>query len=214
MRGPSSEASGSSHQQNPRRAQQRPADGDPLLLASGQPRRPPVEKVADAQDLHDVAPLGGPGAAVPRRKPAAEREVLAHREMGKQAGLLEHVTDATAVRRQGDPAAGVEEYRVAGRNPPLVRPQQAGDGVDHRCLAGAGTPEQRSDPVRCREGGIQLEAAETMAERNVEAHLSAILRAMRRETNSEAKSAAIAIATETITSRSADDSPPGTWRKV
>ena len=166
----------------------------------------------ESQDFDDVIHVLDSGAA--RCEPTAEGEVLANREVGEQTPFLEHVADPPAVRRECDPAARIEEHRIVRRNLSLVGLQQTGDRVDDGGLARAGPSEQRRDPVGSRELGVEREPLETVPERNVEAHLAATQRAMRRDTNSEARSAAMATAIETITSRTADDSPPGTWRKA
>ena len=41
------------HQQQPGAGEQRAAEGDALLLAAGEPRRPAVEKMADAEKIDD-----------------------------------------------------------------------------------------------------------------------------------------------------------------
>ena len=199
------------HQQDTRRAQERAADGDALLLAARQPSGPAVEQVPDPEDFDDLPDVLRLGAA--RCEPAAERKVLADREVGEQAPFLEHVADPTAMRRKRDPATRIEQDRIACLDPSLVRPQQARDRFDDRGLARARTPEQRRDAVGRGEFRVERESLEAMPERNVQAHLAATQRAIRRETNSEARRAAIATAIETTTSLTADDSPPGTWRK-
>ena len=66
-------------------AKQRAADGDALLLAAREPARAAREQGADAEQLDDAVDLGRSrrAAFLPAREPAAEEQVLAHREMGK-----------------------------------------------------------------------------------------------------------------------------------
>src|SRR5262245_50576739 len=82
-------------QQRGRVGKQRPADGDTLLFAARQVRRTPLEELLEPEQPHRLIErqraVGSEEAAVV--------QVLPYREMGQQPALLEHVADASAMRR-------------------------------------------------------------------------------------------------------------------
>ena len=96
MRASSSEASGSSISSRRGLGEQRPADGDALLLAARQPARPALEQAADAEQVDH--PLEVVAALARRREPAAVEQVLPHGQVREQPPLLEHVADPAPVR--------------------------------------------------------------------------------------------------------------------
>jgi hypothetical protein len=64
-------------------------------------------------------------------------EVLLDAEMRKQPRVLEHISDAPAVRRDMDAPRRVVEGVAVDLDPAAVRLQEPGDHVDQRGLAGA-----------------------------------------------------------------------------
>ncbi len=153
------------HEKELGRGEQGPADGDTLLLAAGQTRRPPVEEMGDAERL-DHRIEGYPAGAL-RQEPAAEDEILAHGQMGKQAGILKHEADPATVRRHEDAGYRIHQRAAAKHDPAAVRPGKPGDQVDGHGLAGAGPPEQSGDAGLVLESDIEIEGAER--ERHIDA---------------------------------------------
>ena len=93
MRAASSEASGAT-------------DGDPLALAARQPARMAVQERREIEQRSDPGFLGCVAGEPPH--PAAVTQILAHSQMRKQTALLEHVSDAAAMRRDVHAGSGVE----------------------------------------------------------------------------------------------------------
>src|SRR5688500_3155367 len=96
--------------------------------------------------------------AVPEQ--ARIREVLPHRQMGKQPTLLEHVAKAPLAGGYMDALSAIEERVSVEGNTPLARTDQAGNGVHHRRLTGAGLPEQCRHPGAALEGCLEPELSE------------------------------------------------------
>src|SRR5690606_4498170 len=94
----------------------------------------PVEQMADTEQVDHVVK----GAVVPGHPvhPAAIVEILAHREMGKQATFLEDVADAAAPGWYVDARSGVEQDVVPKHDAAAVWPGQPGHHVDEAGLAG------------------------------------------------------------------------------
>ena len=188
------------------------ADGDPLLLAARQRAGAAAQQMPDAEHFDD-APHVIARAAL-RREPAPVKQVLAHGQMRKEPPFLEDVAEPAAVGRQPRAALRVEQHPAVRDRPPGLRPQQPRNGVDGRGLAGAGAAEQNGHARRRLEGNVELEAGEGMADGDGERHAPATRLATRRATSSESSSAAMETTMAMTTRRSADVSPPGTWRKV
>ena len=110
-----------------------------------------------------------------RREPAAVEQVLPHGEMREQAPVLEHVADAPLVHRHEDAALGVDHRDVVHDDAALVGPDQAGDDVDQRGLAGARAAEQRGEPAVGREARIEAEAPQPMLDVDGERHASVLI---------------------------------------
>ena len=201
------------HQKQARAAEQSPADGDALTLAARQGARPAGQQRADAQHLDHALHVGniGPVAA---GEPASVAEVLAHGHMREEPRLLEDVADAPPVRRQKNTLARIEQRIAIDPGMTGIDRDQAGQRVDHRGLARAGAAEQGGDAGRRLEGDVERKAGKGMADGDGQAHAPRILRATSRLTHSDSSSAAIATTTETMTSRAAEASPPGTCRKA
>ncbi len=86
------------HQQNAWFVDQRPRDGNALLLAAGQLRRAPMSKLFELHQLqHRVDPTFtlGAGQFANRQR---ERDVVAHRQVREKRVTLEHHTDVAFVR--------------------------------------------------------------------------------------------------------------------
>ena len=112
------------------------------------------------------------------------------------------------------PALGIDQHAAVDLDAPLVGPDQPGDHVDQRRLAGARRSEQRRQPPGALEAGVDGEIAEPMADVDEDGHSMSIRRPTRRASTSEATSAAIEMTIEISVSRSAPSSPPGTCVKV
>ena len=132
--------------------------------------------------------------------------------MRKQPRILEHVADAPPVRRHVDACGRVVERFAVERDDAAVRPQQAGDHVDQRGLAGAGRAEQAGDAALAFERGFQREFAELFGDVDAQHGQFPCRRLVARRANhSEAIRAPIAITMEISTSRAAAVSPSGVW---
>ena len=107
-----------------------------------------------------------------------------------------------------DALCGVDQNAAACGDAARVRPDQPGDDVDQRGLARPGCAEQRGQLPAAFECGIELERAEPMPDVDRQRHSSSIRRPTRRASTSEAISATIETAMETIR-RNTPASPPG-----
>ncbi len=155
------------HQQQARPGEQRAAERDALLLAAGEVARPAPEQRLQAEQLDDLPQLLA--ALVLRHAAHAVGEVAAHRVVREQAAFLEDVAEAPALRPQVDAAGGVEQHPAVERDAPAVGPQQAGEHVDQRRLAGAGAAEQGDDAGRLAgEGEVELEVAQALFDLDLE----------------------------------------------
>jgi hypothetical protein len=128
------------HQQQARVDGQGTGDADPLAFATREQIGFAVEQMADAQQLDgliETDPLRAGDAL------QAVAQVAHHREMGKQAGLLEHVADGPLVRWH--PAGGVLPHLAIDGEPSLRGTLQPGNAAQQRGFTRAGVPEQRSD---------------------------------------------------------------------
>ena len=124
------------HQQELRLRQERAADCDPLAFAAGKLAWRAVEQSGDAEKLDDFVErdFRPTGVVVVARR--AEQEVAAHREMRKQARLLEHIAERAPMGRQKSALRVLPD--LAGDDAKSVRePLEAGDAAQHRGLAAA-----------------------------------------------------------------------------
>ena len=121
LRGWSSEARGSVHQQQARPGEQRPAERDALLLAAGEAVRPALGQSIQTQQLDDlfearagvsVAPAAGALGAI--------EQIAPHREVREQTAFLKHVAEPALLRRQVDAGGAVEQRRAVDRDAPFV----------------------------------------------------------------------------------------------
>ena len=108
------------------------------------------------------------------------------------------------------PAAVSSSDLAVDRDGAAIGPQQAGDHVDQRGLAGAGGAEQAGDAAFAGERGFDRELAELFCDVDAQHGQFPCRRCVARRANhSEAISAPIAMTIETTTSRSAAASPSG-----
>ena len=139
-------------------------------------------------------------------------EILPDVEMRKQPRILKHVADPAAVRRHVNAFRRIVQRFAVERDDAAVGPQQAGDHVDQRGLAGAGRAEQAGDAALAFERGFQRELAELFCDVDAQHGQFPCRRFVARRANhSEAISAPIAITMEISTSRAAAVSPSGVW---
>ena len=132
--------------------------------------------------------------------------------MRKQPRVLEHVADAPPVRRHVDACGRVVQRFAVERDDAAVGPQQPGDHVDQRGLAGAGRAEQAGDAALAFERGFEREFAELFGDVDAQHGQFPCRRLVARRANhSEAIRAPIAITMEISTSRAAAVSPSGVW---
>src|SRR5207248_606116 len=99
------------------------------------------------------------------------------------------------------PGRAVVPDVAAERDPAGGRSRQAGDGAEHRALAGAGRPDERDRPLD-RERQLDVEGAERNPEvcsESVSVHEVASLRAMRRAALMRTRRPLIASATSKST---------------
>ena len=130
--------------------------------------------------------------------------------MRKQPRILEYITDAAAMRRDVDAGSAIVEHFAVDGDAAAIRPQQSRDHVDQRGLAGTRGAEQAGDPALAFERGLKRKLAELFCDVDAQHDQFPCRRFVARRANhSDAISALIAIAMETITSRSAAVSPSG-----
>ena len=82
------------------------------------------------------------------RRPAARRRrrCSPHVHVREERVLLEHEAEPPLVRLEEDPRPGVEPDILAQRDPPGSRPDEPGDGAEHRRLARSRRPDERDRP--------------------------------------------------------------------
>ncbi|MOA46237.1 hypothetical protein D3C78_1687270 [compost metagenome] len=91
--------------------------------------------------MADTQQFGGMGHVDPALRPGdaleAELQVGQHRQMGKQAGFLEHVAQRAFVRRYEHLVIAVLPDFIVDLDKTLIGPFQAGDAAQASGLAGA-----------------------------------------------------------------------------
>ena len=112
---------------------ERAGERDPLLLAAGELRRPPVGEPGHVDGVEQLPGAGRRGAAGHPLGTRPERDVGQRGEVREQQGLLGEEPDATPVR--GHVHTGVGERPATDPDVPGVGPQQAGEDVEQRRLA-------------------------------------------------------------------------------
>lgn len=113
------------HEQEARIGEQRPPDGNPLLLTAREAPRSPFENGCDAEQVDH--PIEVVAASARGCEPAAIEEVLSHGQVGKEASFLEYVAEAAPVARHRDAAPGVDEHdasTIASPRSGRIRPAQ------------------------------------------------------------------------------------------
>src|SRR5262249_41260165 len=139
-------------------------------------------------------------------------EIGQNAQMRKQPRILEHVADAAAMRGNMDALFGVVERLAVDDDGAAVGTEQSRDHVDQRGLARSGSAEEAGDAALAFEGRRKRELAELFCDVDAQHRQFPCRRAVaRRENHSAPISAASAITTETITSRSAAASPSTVW---
>src|SRR5947207_12210946 len=135
--------------------------------------------------------------------------------MRKQPTFLEHIAEAATLRRPIDLLGGREQDLLVDRDPSAIWADQARERIDERSLAGAGAAEERCDAGRRRgEHRGKRERAEAFLD--VDLYHAALPSrwASRRDSSSDARSAAKERATEITVRRIAAASPPGCWIRL
>src|SRR5581483_5150488 len=126
--------------------------------------------------------------------------------------ILEHIADVPPPRRHVEALCGVVEHIAVNGDGAAIGPEQPGDHVDQRGLAGTRSAEQAGDAAFALEGGFKREFAESFSHVNPQHGQFPCSRAVARRAKTSAPiSAANAVTTETTTSRSAAVSPSGVW---
>ena len=95
---------------------------------------------------------------------AAELDVPLHRHVREQRVVLEHEPDGSILRRQVDPASGVEPHVVIQRDASRLRSQEPGDRPQHGALARPGRAHQRERLARDEKAQLETVATEGNAE--------------------------------------------------
>ena len=129
------------HQEHPRLAHDRPADGDALHLAAREPVGLALQQMLDAQGLCglgnariDLLPRHAPDLRLERKF-----QVLPDRVMRIQRVVLEHQRHV-ALRR-----APVQRVRPVDRDAAAIRAVESGDQPQRSGLARAGRPQQHEE---------------------------------------------------------------------
>ena len=167
---------------------------------------PPVQKMRNPQERTDIHGIFGPTSTDARRV----TQIVPNAEMGKQATVLKHVSQAPLVHRHICSRASIEQNPAVQRDPSLLRRHQARDGFDDRCFAAARPTEEHGHAFGRLERGVQIEPAKGPPYVDGQTHDPEIRLATRRDNHSDRISAPMAMATATMTRRIALVSPPGT----
>ena len=200
-------------QQQARPHQQRAADRDALALAARKSSRPPLEQVADIEQLDHVFECRRVGFAA--ADPAPVFQILPDSDVRKQPAFLEHIADAPAPGRHVDSRGTVEQHFAIELDAAAIRPHETGNHVDHAGLARARGAEQRGHAGFARERDVAARTRRGAFRHRPRACYSPCRRAVaRRASHSDATSAAKQMTMATTTSLSASASPPGTCVNV
>lgn len=104
----------------------------------------------------------------------SERHVVDHAEVREQQRVLRQQRGAACVGWPPDVEVEVEQHIVVEGRPPGVRPQDPGDDLKHRRLAGTVGPEDRNDLTR---GDLQRDVQVAVGHHRIEVERhSALLR--------------------------------------
>src|SRR5476649_2410406 len=102
-----------------------------------------VEQMSNAQQFGGVSLVHAP--LMTSNTLEAEFQVGPHRQMWKQARLLEHITQGTFVRWHKQPVAAVLPDLIVDLHKAVFGTLQPGDTAQAGGLARAGMPVQRGD---------------------------------------------------------------------
>jgi hypothetical protein len=146
--GASSAESGSSSRSRRGLGRERAGEGHPLALAAGELAGAAAEEVREAEPLRERPDPRVPLRARERPEPVAD--VGRHREVREERVVLEEQAHPPALRRHEGPVGAVEPGLAVEADEAAVRAIEAGDGAEHRGLAGAGGPEEHGHGARRR----------------------------------------------------------------
>ena len=198
--------------QQPRPRQQRAPDRDPRLLAPRQKRGATVEQAADPQHLHHLA-ARRPGRAG-GREAGAVGEVPAHRHVREQPRILEDIADPPRPHGHHHARGAVGQHATIDDDATVIGAQQPRHRVYDRGLARTGASEQRGDPRRRVEGGVEREARKAVPQRDRQHQRPAMRRATARDSHSATPSATSATAIDNAARRATVSPCPGTCSAV
>ncbi len=137
-------------------------------------------------------------------------EVAGDVEVREQQRVLEHVADATPLRRQRDPPCRVVQHRAVERDPAAIRRDEPRDQLDERRLAAPGASEERGHARggRC-ERGFELEVLAPQPYVDLQHLYLPTRRRSARDTHSASTSPVRPSRNDIPASRAASASPPG-----
>jgi hypothetical protein len=130
------------------------ASATALLLPAGQLRGITVAEPVHAHEREDVAGLFEPFAAVLRVFHDAH-DVLTGRHIGKQRGVLEHVSRFALLRRNVDALVRIEQGYAVQNDGALGGGDDAGDAFERHALAAAGGAQDADDLA----AGVETESS-------------------------------------------------------
>ena len=197
------------HQQDARTREQRPPDGDALLLAARKPCRPPLQKRAQVQQGDNRRKVDPPIWGT--RAPCAKLQVGTDAQVWEQPVLLKHIAKTPLLRGKVDALLAVEQDPARDRDAAIVGALEPGQHVDERRLAGARAAEQCGQPFGRGKPGIEGEVPEPAPDVDLDHPSPPMRRATRRARNSDATTATSASTIEITSSLAAPASPPGCW---
>ena len=156
------------HQQQLRAGGQRPGNGHALALAAGQGGAGALQQMANAQQIDHLVQ----GHLAPRHRGAlqAKVQIALHIQMGKQAGLLKHIAQGTAVG--GQPLArGIVLPDLLAQAHLALAALQPGNAAQQTGFAAARGANQGADPAgRQLQGDIQRKAGALVPDAQVQGH--------------------------------------------
>jgi hypothetical protein len=178
-----------------RLAGQRPGEGDPLALTTGELGGTRVGEAPDPEALEEL----GHGSPVTR----AERDVASDVEVRKKRVLLEDEADSAPLGRHVDPTSPVEPGLRAERDDAALGPEEPSDCAKDARLTGSGGADERHGLCAYRERQLETEGAETVIDVELERlHASTTFAARRTSALATTRRAPIARAVSNATSNS------------
>ena len=196
-------------QQHGRLREQGTANRHALRFATRQVAWVPRQQRSNTQQLHHGIETEACLAAC---AVAAVEQIATYLQVREQACVLEHVTHVALVHGKVDALRAVEQAAAIHLDAPGHRRHQAGDGVEHGGLAGAGGAHQRDHARFVFNAHMAMEGATPQFDIDPQHQpsSSACREWWRRTSHSENSSAASEIATATAASRQMPASPSGT----